>query len=156
MMRRTGPTMTRRIALHRFITLVVISGVCTAAARADERPNVVLVMADDQGWGQVGYMGHPYLKGKTPYLDAMAESGIRFNRFYAAAPVCSPTRASVMTPGANERNPISMNRNDEPQMSAMATSKPQSPEVKAWMFVPLAVAGRDDRGIVLGEVTPSS
>lgn len=62
-----------------------------------KRPNIILVMSDDQGWGQVGYMGHPHLKGKTPNLDTMAASGIRFNRFYAAAPVCSPTRASVMT-----------------------------------------------------------
>ena len=54
-------------------------------------------MADDQGWGQTGYNGHPHLKGRTPHLDAMAEAGIRFNRFYAAAPVCSPTRASVLT-----------------------------------------------------------
>jgi arylsulfatase A-like enzyme len=60
-------------------------------------PNIVLVMSDDQGWGQVGYMGHPHLKGKTPNLDGMAASGIRFDRFYAAAPVCSPTRASVLT-----------------------------------------------------------
>jgi len=59
------------------------------------RPNIVLVMADDQGWGQVGYIGHPILK--TPNLDAMAANGIRFNRFYAAGPVCSPTRASVLT-----------------------------------------------------------
>ena len=68
-------------------------GLCESA----KMPNIVLVMSDDQGWGQVGYMGHPHLKGKTPHLDAMAESGIRFNRFYAAAPVCSPTRASVLT-----------------------------------------------------------
>lgn len=59
------------------------------------RPNILLVMADDQGWGQVGYNGHPHLK--TPNLDAMAAAGIRFNRFYAASPVCSPTRASVLT-----------------------------------------------------------
>ena len=69
------------------------AGLCGSA----KAPNIVLVMSDDQGWGQVGYMGHPYLKGKTPHLDAMAKSGIRFNRFYAAAPVCSPTRASVLT-----------------------------------------------------------
>ena len=60
-----------------------------------DKPNIVLVMADDQGWGQVGYNGHPLLK--TPNLDAMAESGIRFNRFYAAGPVCSPTRAEFLT-----------------------------------------------------------
>lgn len=59
------------------------------------RPNIVLVMADDQGWAQVGYQGHPHLK--TPNLDAMAEGGLRFDRFYAAGPVCSPTRASVLT-----------------------------------------------------------
>lgn len=59
------------------------------------RPNIVLVMSDDQGWGQVGYRNHPQLK--TPNLDAMAAAGIRFDRFYAAGPVCSPTRASVLT-----------------------------------------------------------
>lgn len=52
-------------------------------------------MADDQGWGDVGYHDHPVLK--TPVLDGMAASGLRFERFYAAAPVCSPTRGSVMT-----------------------------------------------------------
>lgn len=60
-----------------------------------ERPNIVLCMADDQGWGDVGYYGHPVLK--TPVLDEMAASGLRFDRFYSAAPVCSPTRGSVMT-----------------------------------------------------------
>ncbi len=64
---------------------------------ASPRPNIILIMSDDQGWGQVGYMDHPHLKGKTPNLDAMAANGIRFNRFYAAASVCSPTRASVLT-----------------------------------------------------------
>jgi arylsulfatase A-like enzyme len=60
-----------------------------------ERPNIILVMADDQGWGDVGYNGHPFVQ--TPELDAMAGDGVVFDRFYAAAPVCSPTRASVMT-----------------------------------------------------------
>lgn len=52
-------------------------------------------MSDDQGWGDVGYNGHPHLK--TPHLDAAAASGLRFDSFYAAAPSCSPTRASVLT-----------------------------------------------------------
>lgn len=60
-----------------------------------KRPNIILCMADDQGWGDVGYQGHPVLK--TPNLDAMAREGLRLDRFYAAAPVCSPTRASVLT-----------------------------------------------------------
>jgi len=60
-----------------------------------KKPNIVLCMADDQGWGDMAYNGHPVLK--TPHFDAMAAEALRFDRFYAAAPVCSPTRASVMT-----------------------------------------------------------
>jgi arylsulfatase A-like enzyme len=60
-----------------------------------KRPNVILVMSDDQGWGDVGYNGNPVLK--TPHLDAMARECIRFDRFYAGAPVCSPTRGSCLT-----------------------------------------------------------
>ncbi len=66
-----------------------------SAADAPKKPNVVLVMADDQGWGDMAYNGHPHLK--TPNFDAMAKEAIRFDLFHAAAPVCSPTRASVMT-----------------------------------------------------------
>ena len=62
---------------------------------AGDLPNVVLAMADDQGWGEVGYNRHPYLI--TPTLDEMASSGLRFERFYAAAPNCSPTRTSILT-----------------------------------------------------------
>ena len=58
-------------------------------------PNVVLVMADDLGWGDTGYNGHPLLS--TPNLDAMSAAGVRFDRFYAGAPVCSPTRGSCLT-----------------------------------------------------------
>jgi arylsulfatase A-like enzyme len=60
-----------------------------------EPPNIVLVMADDQGWGDMAYNGHPHLK--TPNFDALAREALRFDRFYAAAPVCSPTRGSVLT-----------------------------------------------------------
>jgi arylsulfatase A-like enzyme len=67
-----------------------------AAPAADSpRPNIVLVMADDQGWGDTGYNGHPQLK--TPHMDAMAAAGLRLNRFYTAHFNCSPTRASILT-----------------------------------------------------------
>ncbi len=65
------------------------------ARAATAKPNIILCMADDQGWGDTGYNGHPILK--TPNLDAMASSGLRFDRFYAGAPVCSPTRGSALT-----------------------------------------------------------
>lgn len=64
-------------------------------ALAEQRPHIVLVMADDLVYGDTGFTGHPFVK--TPHLDAMAQAGVIFNRFYASAPVCSPTRASVMT-----------------------------------------------------------
>lgn len=69
-----------------------------------ERPNIVLVMTDDQGWGQAGYMNHPVLK--TPHFNEMASKGLRLDRFYAGAPVCSPTRASVLTGRNNDRTGV--------------------------------------------------
>ena len=68
------------------------------------KPNVILVMADDQGWGQTGYYNHPVLK--TPHLDAMAKAGLRFDRFYAGGPVCSPTRATVLTGRTHDRTGV--------------------------------------------------
>jgi len=89
-------------------TAVVCGGLLllcmSAPLQAAVRPNIILVMADDQGWGQVGYNGHPLLK--TPNLDAMAAAGIRFERFYAAGPVCSPTRASVLTGRTHTRTGV--------------------------------------------------
>ena len=58
-------------------------------------PNIILVMADDLGYGDVAYYDNPVVK--TPNLDAMAGEAIRFDRFYSGAPVCSPTRGSCLT-----------------------------------------------------------
>lgn len=61
-----------------------------------KQPNVILCMADDHGWRDAGYQGHPFVH--TPHLDKMAAEGLRFNRWYAAAPVCSPTPAAAASP----------------------------------------------------------
>jgi arylsulfatase A-like enzyme len=66
--------------------------------------NFVLVMTDDQGWGQTGYYHHPILK--TPNLDRMASNGIRFDQFYAGGPVCSPTRATILTGRTHDRTGV--------------------------------------------------
>lgn len=66
-----------------------------AATSGAPRPNFVLMMGDDHGWEETGYNGHPHVK--TPVLDEMAATGLRFDRFYAAHPSCSPTRASFLT-----------------------------------------------------------
>jgi len=60
-----------------------------------DSPNIILIMTDDLGWGDVGFNGNKIIK--TPHLNEMASKGIIFNRFYSAAPVCSPTRASCLT-----------------------------------------------------------
>jgi len=86
----------------RFIILTILF-LAACVAHADP-PNIVLLMADDMGWGQTGYYNHPILK--TPNLDAMAGNGLRFDRFYAGAPNCSPTRATVMTGRTNDRTGV--------------------------------------------------
>jgi arylsulfatase A-like enzyme len=75
-----------------------------SVASADSPPHIIFVMADDMGWGQTGYRNHPLLK--TPNLDAMAANGLRFERFYAGGPVCSPTRASVLTGRSHDRTGV--------------------------------------------------
>ena len=58
-------------------------------------PNVVLILADDLGYGDLGSFGHPLIK--TPNLDRMAAEGIRFTSFYVPVPICAPSRAGLMT-----------------------------------------------------------
>ena len=84
-------------AFYVLLSLIIIFCSC----QIESPPNIILIMADDQGWGDVGYNGHPHLK--TPNLDSMAKNGAIFNRFYSAGSVCSPTRASVMTGRHPER-----------------------------------------------------
>lgn len=76
------------------LLLLIIWLPLPGAARAVP-PNIVLVMADDLGWGDVAYNGNDMVH--TPHLDTFAREGVRLDRFYAAAPVCSPTRASCLT-----------------------------------------------------------
>ncbi len=81
---------------HRLGTAVVLfAGLASHGFAESARPNIILCMADDQGWGDVGYYGKSI--ARTPVLDEMAAAGLRFDRFYAACPVCSPTRGSVLT-----------------------------------------------------------
>jgi arylsulfatase A-like enzyme len=81
-----------------FIAIIFLS--CKQEENA--QPNFVLVMCDDLGWGDTGFNGNTVIS--TPNLDAMAGAGVKFNRFYSASAVCSPTRASCIT----GRNPYRM------------------------------------------------
>ena len=76
--------------------LILVAGFLGGAAPVGaDSPNIILMMGDDHGWEETGYHGHPHVK--TPVLDEMAATGLRLDRFYAAHPSCSPTRASFLT-----------------------------------------------------------
>jgi len=66
------------------------------------QPNILLVVADDLGWADVGCYGDP--RAYTPRLDALAAQGVRCTDFYVSAPICSPSRASLLTGRAPERH----------------------------------------------------
>jgi arylsulfatase A-like enzyme len=82
------------------------------AAAADKRPNVVFILADDLGWGDVGFNGRT--DWKTPHLDKLAAQGTNFKRWYTAAVVCAPSRAALMTGKYGIHNGVSGNSDDLP------------------------------------------
>jgi len=75
------------------LAVIAVSILASAQVAAFERPNVVVIVADDLGWADVGYHGGNI---DTPSLDRLAEQGVQLNRFYTT-PICSPTRAALMT-----------------------------------------------------------
>ncbi len=90
------PHISRRGFLH---TMAAGAAALALPARADgaasRRPNFVFVLVDDLGWADLGCYGSTYYE--TPNIDKLAADGMRFTQAYAAAPVCSPTRASILT-----------------------------------------------------------
>lgn len=80
--------------LCRLAVLVFASLQCFSAT-ADERPNLVVIVVDDQRWDEYGAAGHAYLH--TPNMDRLAREGVRFTSSYATTPLCSPNRASILT-----------------------------------------------------------
>ena len=75
------------------LAVIATSILASAQVAASERPNIVVIVADDLGWADVGYHGGNI---DTPSLDRLAEQGVQLNRFYTT-PICSPTRAALMT-----------------------------------------------------------
>lgn len=79
-----------------FLRLLIFALLCTAGARAAEpRLNLVFILVDDQGYYDLGCYGAKEVQ--TPRIDALAASGVRFTDYYAAAPICSPSRAGILT-----------------------------------------------------------
>jgi len=85
------PNIMNRIAI--FVALVI--ALLVSSIRAADAPNIVIILADDLGYGDLGCYGHPTIR--TPNLDRMAAEGMRFTEFYSAAEVCTPSRAALLT-----------------------------------------------------------
>jgi arylsulfatase A-like enzyme len=77
-----------------YISLAICFSFLSALSFAQRKPNVIIIITDDQGYGDLGITGNPNVK--TPVLDRFAKESIRFNNFYVS-PVCAPTRSSLMT-----------------------------------------------------------
>lgn len=97
----------REPAMHnfRFCLLLCFSFALFSCARtnaADAPPNIVILFADDLGYGDLGSFGHPYIR--TPNIDSMAQQGQKWTDFYVASPVCSPSRAALLTGNLPVRN----------------------------------------------------
>jgi arylsulfatase len=77
-----------------WFSLILLLFTDNCFAQPASRPNVILIITDDQGYGDLGFTGNPHVK--TPVIDKFASESMRFNEFYVS-PVCAPTRASLMT-----------------------------------------------------------
>ncbi len=95
------------------LLLLLVDLVPAAAAEPVDRPHVLLIMTDDMGWSDLHCQGNKKLH--TPNIDALARQGVRFTDAYAAAPVCSPTRAALITGLAPARLNITQHGADGPQ-----------------------------------------
>ena len=99
---RPFQSISRLLAVALLTTFLSNLAIPSSAFAADKpsRPNVVLIMIDDMGYGDLGFIGNPLIR--TPNLDAMALRSARMNNFYVS-PVCAPTRACLMTGRYNYR-----------------------------------------------------
>ncbi len=88
----------------------------------NSRPNIILIITDDQGYGPVGRHGHPWIK--TPSLDELYDGSVRFTRFLVS-PTCSPTRSALMTGRHPMKNGVTHTILERERMTLQATTLPQ-------------------------------
>ncbi|MBM3992371.1 MAG: hypothetical protein FJ298_15400, partial [Planctomycetes bacterium] len=77
------------------VSASVLASCASSPVPSPRAPNVVLIVADDLGWGELGCYGQR--KIRTPRIDALAAEGARFTQFYSGAPVCAPSRCVLLT-----------------------------------------------------------
>ena len=87
-----------------------------------KKPNIILVITDDQGYGPIGRHGHPWIR--TPHLDALYDTSTRFTRFMVS-PTCAPTRAALMTGRHPMKNGVTHTILERERMTTKVTTLPQ-------------------------------
>jgi len=90
--------MYKKIAIKALVVILVLFSINKSWGQqieAIEKPNIVVFLCDDLGYGDLSSYGHPFIK--TPNIDKLAERGIKMTNFYSAAPVCSPSRVGLLT-----------------------------------------------------------
>lgn len=103
-------------SLHSLASAAIIAGltlICTQPTLAAAKPNVIFILADDLGYGDLGCFGQKLIK--TPNIDQLAKEGTRFTQAYAGATVCAPSRCSLMTGMHNGHAAIRGNREIKPE-----------------------------------------
>ena len=95
-------------SIRKLLVVILASISMTSFAVAKQQPNIVVIFADDLGYGDLGCFGHPTIA--TPELDRMAQEGMKLTQFYSAAPVCTPSRAALMTGRLPMRNGMCSNK----------------------------------------------
>ena len=98
-----------------FLSCLPIAASALAQTGSGKKPNFVVIVTDDQGIGDVGCYGHPEVQ--TPNLDRLAQSGVRFTQWYANAPICSASRAAILTGKYPDRTGVQGALRSEPDWS---------------------------------------
>ncbi len=114
------------------------------AGLAQQKPNILLIVSDDQGYADLGCCGRPELK--TPHLDRLVAEGVRATDFYVSWPACTPSRGSILTGRYPQRNGLfDMIRNDVADFGV--TFAPEE-----YAVTPEAILGLDEREVIIAEV----
>ncbi|EMB13631.1 sulfatase family protein [Rhodopirellula europaea] len=131
----------RNWMIHLFTTLAML--LVAIKASAADRPNILLIVSDDQGYNDLGQLGNGII---TPALDRLANEGTRLTNFYVAWPACTPSRASLLTGRYPQRNGIyDMIRNEAPDYGHRYT-----PDQYAVTFE--RIGGMDEREVIIPAV----
>ena len=104
------------------VILVGIVALANASTAFAKPPNIIFILTDDQGYGDLGRHGHPLLK--TPHLDGLHDESVRFDNFYVS-PSCSPTRAALLTGMHEFRNGVTHTINPREKLNSKATTLSQ-------------------------------